>query len=95
MSDEQHPQIMIDLSGVNGTWCLAYLFLPTDERERGLYATAMNFLVNAEGALVQNWESQFPKVVNALRNGPVVNNVSPLTQNKPTLSIVSPDDHTG
>lgn len=92
---EAQPQQVIDLSGVNGTWCLAYLFLPLEERDRGLYATAMNFLVNAEGALVSNWHEQFPKVVEALRNGPSTGTVSPLSKLKPSLAIVPRDDTTG
>lgn len=93
--EEPQPQQVIDLSGVSGTWCLAWLFLPLEERERGLYSTAMNFLVNAEGALVSNWQEQFPKVVDALRNGPSVNNVSPLPKNTPFLAIVPRDDTPG
>lgn len=105
---EAQPQQVIDLSGVSGTWCLAHLFLPEDLRDRGLYATAMNFLVNAEGALVPGWDVMFPKVVDALRNGPPQNPVATFPSNgppqnpvatfpnrKPILSIVKPDDATG
>ena len=92
---DAQPQQVIDLSGVSGTWCLAYLFLPLEERELGLYATAMNFLVNAEGALVPGWEAMFAKVVDALRNGPPQNPVATFPNRKPILSIVKPDDATG
>ena len=93
--DEPQPQQVIDLSGVSGTWCLAYLFLPIEERERGLYATALNFCVTADGALADKWQDMFPKLVDALRNGPPQNPVATFPNRKPILSIVNPDDKSG
>lgn len=75
-------------------WAINYLTLPEALRDEGRRATALNFVTSAEAGLIKDWETLFERVLAKLR-GDSVNNVSPLTQNKPTLSIVSPDDHTG
>lgn len=71
MGEEQlqgnHASLNIDLSGVAGTWCLAYLCLPEDMREEARRVTALNFMVSAEGALSPDWEAKVPKVVAWLR----------------------------
>lgn len=98
LGDEQlqgnHASLNINLSGVAGTWCLAYLLIPEEFREEARRVTALNFMVSAEGALASDWADKAPKIVAWLR-GDSVNNVSPLTKNKPPLAIVQPDDTTG
>lgn len=98
MSEEQLPEshatLNVDLSGVAGTWCLAYLCLPEESREEARRVTALNFMVSAEGALSPDWEKNVPKLVAWMR-GDSVNNVSTLTKNKPPLSIVQSDDTSG
>lgn len=77
MSDsDAHATLNIDLSGVAGTWCLAYLCLPEDVRDEARRATALNFLIDAEGKLHPQWEATFPKVLAFLREGPAVSNVA-------------------
>jgi hypothetical protein len=71
LGDEQlqgnHASLNIDLSGVAGTWCLAYLCLPEEFREEARRAAALNFMVSAEGALSPDWEAKVPKIVAYLR----------------------------
>ena len=93
MSDS--ATLNIDFSHVAGTWVLAHLILPADVRERALYATAMNFLVTNEGTLFKDWQTEFPKVVAALRDGPLIpasGSVAPFPAKRPTLRIVGPDE---
>lgn len=93
--EESRATLNVDFSGVSGTWCLAYLLLPSEDRELAMRATALNFLSTSDG-LPKDWEKEFPKVLACMRqSGDSVNNVSTFSKNKPSLSIVSPDDITG
>ena len=89
----QHGSLHFDLSSVPGTWPLAYLLLPLEDRDLARRATALNMLTTSEG-LPPNWQELFPKVLAALagESPPTpVNNVLPFTKNKPALAIVPPD----
>jgi hypothetical protein len=79
---ESHATLNVDLSGVAGTWCLAYLCLPEESREEARRVTALNFMVSAEGALSPDWETKAPKIVAWMR-GDVPPTVVPFT--KPSL----------
>lgn len=79
-----HASLNINLSGVAGTWCLAYLLIPEEFREEARRVTALNFMVSAEGALSPDWEAKAPKVLAWLRDGPP-NNVVPFQ--KPRLVV--------
>jgi hypothetical protein len=81
---QNHATLNVDLNGVAGTWCLAYLFLPEADRDAGRRATALNMLTTSEG-LPKDWEAQFPKVLAALDGGdPKPGNVVPF---KPRLVV--------
>lgn len=63
---EDRATLNVDFSGVSGTWCLAYLLLPSEDRELAMRATALNFLSTSDG-LPKDWEKEFPKVLACMR----------------------------
>lgn len=84
---QNHATLNFDFGGVSGTWVLAHLLLPHEDRELGRRATALNLITTAEG-LPPNWQELFPRVLDALSGAGQAQGQSPPPRGfKPYLAV--------